>query len=173
MPEIAAPTDTIVKVTRTTICGTDLHILKGDVPSCEPGRVLGHEGVGVVHQVSAADCTGRSYSKLTCDSRGAGQSAQSGHLGCATCVAVVAAAGSGQRPAVTPYRASNARTTFSRSAERASVIRRSPEASERGYSRATPDRESGTFAASSRPITPALLHREATCPAAVRRVQTG
>ena len=42
MPELAAPTDAIVKVTRTTICGTDLHILKGDVPSCEPGRILGH-----------------------------------------------------------------------------------------------------------------------------------
>jgi alcohol dehydrogenase len=47
-PEITAPTDAIVKITRTTICGTDLHILKGDVPSCQPGRILGHEGVGVV-----------------------------------------------------------------------------------------------------------------------------
>jgi alcohol dehydrogenase len=47
-PGITAPTDAIVKVTRTTICGTDLHILKGDVPSCTPGRVLGHEGVGVI-----------------------------------------------------------------------------------------------------------------------------
>jgi alcohol dehydrogenase len=54
MPQLAAPTDAIVKVTRTTICGTDLHILKGDVPSCEPGRVLGHEGVGIVHEVGAA-----------------------------------------------------------------------------------------------------------------------
>ncbi|MGF6262593.1 alcohol dehydrogenase [Paraburkholderia youngii] len=54
IPELAAPTDAIVKVTRTTICGTDLHILKGDVPSCEPGRILGHEGVGVVHQVGDA-----------------------------------------------------------------------------------------------------------------------
>lgn len=49
-PKIAAPTDAIVKVTKTTICGTDLHILKGDVPTCEPGRILGHEGVGVVEQ---------------------------------------------------------------------------------------------------------------------------
>ena len=48
MPEIAAPTDAIVKISKTTICGTDLHILKGDVPSCKPGRILGHEGVGVV-----------------------------------------------------------------------------------------------------------------------------
>ena len=46
-PEINAPSDAIVKITRTTICGSDLHILKGDVPSCQPGRILGHEGVGV------------------------------------------------------------------------------------------------------------------------------
>src|SRR5580698_3754868 len=53
-PEIVAPTDAIVKITRTTICGTDLHILKGDLPSCKPGRILGHEGVGTVDQVGAA-----------------------------------------------------------------------------------------------------------------------
>jgi len=53
-PEIAAPTDAIVKITKTTICGTDLHILKGDVPSCEPGRILGHEGVGVIEAVGTA-----------------------------------------------------------------------------------------------------------------------
>jgi len=57
MPELASPTDAIVKVTRTTICGTDLHILKGDVPTCEPGRILGHEGVGIVYQVGAAVST--------------------------------------------------------------------------------------------------------------------
>ena len=50
-PEIAAPTDAIVRVTKTTICGTDLHILKGDLPSCQPGRILGHEGVGIVDSV--------------------------------------------------------------------------------------------------------------------------
>ncbi|HVY61992.1 MAG TPA: zinc-dependent alcohol dehydrogenase family protein, partial [Planctomycetota bacterium] len=50
-PAIAAPTDAIVRVRRTTICGTDLHILKGDVPTVEPGRILGHEGVGVVDEV--------------------------------------------------------------------------------------------------------------------------
>ncbi len=38
-PEITAPTDAIVKMTKTTICGTDLHILKGDVPTCQPGRI--------------------------------------------------------------------------------------------------------------------------------------
>jgi alcohol dehydrogenase len=53
-PEISAPTDAIVKVTHTTICGTDLHILKGDVPSCQPGRTLGHEGVGIIDQVGPA-----------------------------------------------------------------------------------------------------------------------
>lgn len=54
MPVIVDPTDAIVRVTRTTICGTDLHILKGDVPTCEPGRVLGHEGVGVIHEAGSA-----------------------------------------------------------------------------------------------------------------------
>jgi alcohol dehydrogenase len=53
-PEIAAPTDAVVKLLKTTICGTDLHILKGDVPTCVPGRILGHEGVGVVDKVGNA-----------------------------------------------------------------------------------------------------------------------
>ena len=53
-PEITAPTDAIVKITKTTICGTDLHILKGDVPSCRPGRILGHEGVGIVDKAGPA-----------------------------------------------------------------------------------------------------------------------
>jgi alcohol dehydrogenase len=53
-PVITAPTDAIVKVTRTTICGTDLHILKGDVATCAPGRILGHEGVGIVEAVGPA-----------------------------------------------------------------------------------------------------------------------
>jgi len=48
LPEIKAATDAIVKITKTTICGTDLHILKGDVPTCSPGRILGHEGVGII-----------------------------------------------------------------------------------------------------------------------------
>jgi len=51
MPQIAAPTDAIVRITKTTICGTDLHILKGDVPTCAPGRILGHEGVGIVEKI--------------------------------------------------------------------------------------------------------------------------
>jgi alcohol dehydrogenase len=53
-PTIAAATDAIVRVTRTTICGTDLHILKGDVPSCTSGRILGHEGVGVIDSIGTA-----------------------------------------------------------------------------------------------------------------------
>jgi alcohol dehydrogenase len=56
-PKLASATDAIVRVTRTTICGTDLHILKGDVPTCEPGRILGHEGVGVIDEVGAAVST--------------------------------------------------------------------------------------------------------------------
>ena len=57
MPKLAASTDAIVKISKTTICGTDLHILKGDVPTCTPGRILGHEGVGVVHEVGAGVTT--------------------------------------------------------------------------------------------------------------------
>jgi alcohol dehydrogenase len=57
VPKIAAPTDAIVKITKTTICGTDLHILKGDVATCKPGRILGHEGVGVVDSVGAGVTT--------------------------------------------------------------------------------------------------------------------
>ena len=53
-PEIVALTDAIVKVTKTTICGTDLHILKGDVATCQPGRILGHEGTGIVEQIGSA-----------------------------------------------------------------------------------------------------------------------
>jgi alcohol dehydrogenase len=51
IPEIMAPDDALVRIVKTTICGTDLHILKGDVPTCEPGRILGHEAVGVVDKV--------------------------------------------------------------------------------------------------------------------------
>src|ERR1700676_3686245 len=52
-PEITAPTDAIAKMSKTTICGTDLHILKGDVPTCKPGRILGHEGVGVIDKIGS------------------------------------------------------------------------------------------------------------------------
>jgi alcohol dehydrogenase len=48
VPKVESPTDAVVKIRKTTICGTDLHILKGDVPTCTPGRILGHEGVGII-----------------------------------------------------------------------------------------------------------------------------
>src|SRR6266536_3300089 len=47
-PEIQEPTDVIVRIDSATICGTDLHILKGDVPEVKPGTILGHEAVGTV-----------------------------------------------------------------------------------------------------------------------------
>jgi alcohol dehydrogenase len=50
-PTIQDASDAIVRITTSTICGTDLHILKGDLPSVTDGRVLGHEGIGVVEQV--------------------------------------------------------------------------------------------------------------------------
>jgi alcohol dehydrogenase len=50
----ASPTDAIVRVDAVTICGTDLHILKGDVPEVTPGRILGHEAVGTVSEVGSA-----------------------------------------------------------------------------------------------------------------------
>ena len=53
-PKILQPTDAIIKVVKTTICGTDLHILKGDVPAVTKGRILGHEGVGIVEEVGSA-----------------------------------------------------------------------------------------------------------------------
>ena len=55
-PTIQDPTDAIVRMETTTICGTDLHILKGDVAAVTDGRVLGHEGVGVVTEVGPG-CT--------------------------------------------------------------------------------------------------------------------
>ena len=50
-PTIQEPGDAIVRVTTSTICGTDLHILKGDLPAVTDGRILGHEGIGVVEQI--------------------------------------------------------------------------------------------------------------------------
>ena len=52
-PEVVADTDAIVRVDATTICGTDLHILKGDVPAVTDGRILGHEAVGTVDSVGS------------------------------------------------------------------------------------------------------------------------
>ena len=53
-PSPAEPTDIVVQVDTTTICGTDLHILKGDVPAVVDGRILGHEAVGTVTAVGSA-----------------------------------------------------------------------------------------------------------------------
>ncbi|GAA5112631.1 alcohol dehydrogenase catalytic domain-containing protein [Pseudonocardia adelaidensis] len=51
---VQEPTDVVVRVDTTTICGTDLHILQGDVPAVTDGRILGHEAVGTVTEVGAA-----------------------------------------------------------------------------------------------------------------------
>jgi alcohol dehydrogenase len=56
-PVIQQPTDAIVRIDSSTICGTDLHILKGDVPTVEPGRVLGHEAVGTITELGSAVTT--------------------------------------------------------------------------------------------------------------------
>jgi alcohol dehydrogenase len=56
-PELLKPTDAIVRVTKTTLCGTDLAILRGGVATCQPGTTLGHEGVGIVEEVGAAIST--------------------------------------------------------------------------------------------------------------------
>ena len=52
-PRVEQPNEAVVKMVKTTICGTDLHILKGDVPTCTPGRILGHEGIGVIEEVGS------------------------------------------------------------------------------------------------------------------------
>lgn len=49
-PKVIEATDAIVRITTTSICGTDLHILKGDVPTVTDGRILGHEGVGIIEE---------------------------------------------------------------------------------------------------------------------------
>ncbi|KAL0577951.1 hypothetical protein V5O48_004058 [Marasmius crinis-equi] len=54
IPQIQDPTDAIVKMVKASICGTDLHILKGDVATCTSGRILGHEGIGIVQSVGSS-----------------------------------------------------------------------------------------------------------------------
>lgn len=54
LPVILQATDVIVRITKTTICGTDLHILKGDVPEVTDGRILGHEGVGIITETGSS-----------------------------------------------------------------------------------------------------------------------
>jgi alcohol dehydrogenase len=56
-PGVQEPTDLVVEIGSSTICGTDLHILKGDVPTVEPGRILGHEAVGTVVEAGSAVTT--------------------------------------------------------------------------------------------------------------------
>jgi alcohol dehydrogenase len=53
-PRIQEASDAIVRITTATICGTDLHILKGDVPAVTDGRILGHEGIGIVDEVGSS-----------------------------------------------------------------------------------------------------------------------
>jgi alcohol dehydrogenase len=54
-PDLKLPTDGIDKVTKMTICGTELHIMKGDVPTVTDGRILGHEGIGIVEQLETIE----------------------------------------------------------------------------------------------------------------------
>lgn len=56
-PHIKTPSDAIVKISKTTICGTDLHIIKGDVATCKPGTILGHEGIGIIEEIGASVTT--------------------------------------------------------------------------------------------------------------------
>jgi alcohol dehydrogenase len=63
-PALQHATDAIVRITTSTICGTDLHILKGDVPSVADGRILGHEGVGIVEETGAAVSSIRNGDKV-------------------------------------------------------------------------------------------------------------
>ena len=53
-PKLEKSTDCLVKIIKTTICGTDLHIRKGDVPTVDVGRTLGHEGIGIVEEAGTA-----------------------------------------------------------------------------------------------------------------------
>jgi alcohol dehydrogenase len=63
-PQIQDPADAVVRITTTTICGTDLHILKGDVPAVTDGRILGHEGIGIVEEVGPAVAAVRKGDKV-------------------------------------------------------------------------------------------------------------
>ena len=53
-PSLLEAADAIIRMTRTTLCGTDLHILKGDLPTVAEGRILGHEGIGIIDEVGTA-----------------------------------------------------------------------------------------------------------------------
>lgn len=53
-PVLKEASDALVRITKTTICGTDLHILKGDVPTVTEGRILGHEGIGIIEEAGSS-----------------------------------------------------------------------------------------------------------------------
>ena len=76
-PAIEEPTDVVVKIDSTTICGTDLHILKGDVPEVQPGTILGHEAVGTVVETGAGRDDGRRR-RPACSSRASPRAAAAG-----------------------------------------------------------------------------------------------
>ena len=83
-PVIIDGTDAIVRVEATTICGTDLHILKGDVPAVTDGRILGHEAVGTVVAVGDGAAASRSATGCWCrasPSCGTCQYCRDGHAG--------------------------------------------------------------------------------------------
>lgn len=52
-PKIQEPTDAIVRITASAICGTDLHMIRGTFPGMKPGTILGHEGVGIVEEIGS------------------------------------------------------------------------------------------------------------------------
>ena len=91
-PVIGAPTDAIVKIVKTTICGTDLHILKGDVPTCVSGRILGHEGIGMVTRSAALSLCFTPAIELSCH---ASRRAENATIAAAACIRIASmAAGS-------------------------------------------------------------------------------
>ncbi len=63
-PIVRDPGDAVVRITTSTICGTDLHIMKGDVPTVTAGRILGHEGVGVIEAVGPMVSTFRAGDRV-------------------------------------------------------------------------------------------------------------
>ncbi|WP_432813319.1 alcohol dehydrogenase catalytic domain-containing protein [Pantanalinema sp. GBBB05] len=50
-PKIQDPTDAIVRLTASAICGTDLHMIRGTFPGMKPGTIIGHEGVGIIEEI--------------------------------------------------------------------------------------------------------------------------
>ncbi len=83
-PKLEADTDAIVRIDSVTICGTDLHILKGDVPEVTPGRILGHEAVGtVVERGTGVHAVERATVSCCRASRRAGTAASAGKVGSA------------------------------------------------------------------------------------------